>query len=73
MKYAGNWDLNLHYNHSGGQKGRKGVSISSLSPYSGFVTVVGHSLGGHLAAAFPRLFPEVADNYEAVIDRRLVA
>jgi pimeloyl-ACP methyl ester carboxylesterase len=26
------------------------------------VTVVGHSLGGHLASAFSRLFPELAAN-----------
>ncbi|MFH0784978.1 MAG: hypothetical protein V2B20_23900 [Pseudomonadota bacterium] len=28
---------------------------------SGGVTAVGHSLGGHLAAAFSRLFPECSD------------
>jgi len=47
---------------------RFGLGINPAS-----VTVVGHSLGGHLAADFSRLFPKVADNYKWVINRRLAA
>jgi len=40
-----------------------------LNPAS--VTVVGHSMGVHLAAVFSRLFPGAADNYESAYERRL--
>ena len=49
-------DSVFHY----GSTDDRAFGLGKLEPGQ-HLTVVGHSLGGHLAAAFSRLFPEISD------------